>query len=512
MANNQINTNTNDPTLEREFNTYEEYLSTFVEGFMSQIFSSGIIDEIDIKKLQSYFANPDKYQNELEKIAQYFYIASAEVFQLFELVKILPTLNHKINVFDKNKNYEKNLSICNKFLYKIKHKTLTRDILMQEITAGTLVGMWLGEKKRFHPYIFDDLKYIFPAYRKNGDWIAVIDLEWFTSMKEDERKIQFENLKPYVTEAMYENFLTDKSNTDLKYIELPQERTFILRTHTTKRNQRLGINWSTTGLFDLIHKSKLKNMEKSVANKIINAIAVLTIGSSDNNGENSNLKLKPTIKKKIHNGVKAALEKNQSSGVTVVSVPDYASIDFPDMKSEALDPKKFESVNNDIQSSYGLSSAVLNGAGGNFASAKLNLETMYKRIAVLLEDIEQEVYGKLFNLILSSADSDNYVMEYDKQMPISGDKRLDALFKLHSEGFAVKHIVDSLDGIQFDDFINQSLYESEVMKLIEKIKPYQTSYTTNSNTNGRDAIDDSSLENENTIKSRTTDANNTPES
>jgi hypothetical protein len=498
--------------LELQLNSYDEYLSTYVEGFMSNLFSQGIIDSIDSKKIKKYLSNPDKYQKEIEKIVQYFYIANAELFQLFEMVKILPSLNYKINAFDKTTNYEKNLAICDKILFQVKHKTLTRDMLSQQITAGTLIGIWLGKKKNYYPYIFDDLKLVFPAYRKNGEWVAVVDLSWFEKMNEAERLSQFSNFEGIIDQAEYEKYQADKSNKLLKYIELPTDRTFVLRTHTTKRNQNLGVSWGTTGLFDITHKEKLKNMEKSVANKIINALAVLTIGSEQEK-DYSSLKLKSSVKKKVHSGVKEALEKNDSNGVTVIAIPEFAKLTFPDMNSDALDPDKFNSVNQDIQSAYGLSSALMNGSGSTFASAKLNLETLYKRIGVLLEEIERDVYGKLFNLILTNKDKDNYVMEYDKTMPISGEKRLESLHKLHSEGFSVKAIVDSLEGVHFEDYINQSVYEIDKMKLQEKIKPYLSSYTSSSSdsSSGRNEIETNDVESENTIKSKASNGNGNPD-
>lgn len=73
----------------------------------------------------------------------------------------------------------------------------------------------------------------------------------------------------------------------------------------------MGTSWVTPGLYDVLHKKKLKDVERSIANKIINAVAVLTIGTDKGNGEYTNMKLPKAVKQKIHGGVKTALEKNQ---------------------------------------------------------------------------------------------------------------------------------------------------------------------------------------------------------
>lgn len=494
---------------ERAVNDYMNYMNDFIDGFVTNLYSQGIVEEIDVEKLKKYFENPDNHQKEIENLAQYYYISSAEVHQMYVLIESLPTLNYKINLYDKTKNQDKYINLLNKLLYKVKHKTLTRDLLKQESTAGTLVGMWLGDKNKPYPYIFDNLNYIFPAYRRNGEWVVQMDLNWLKDMTEFNRNMQISNLNPYVTEQNYNNFI--KYGKDYQYIELPQDRTFVLRTGTLKRNQNLGNSWVTSGLYDVLHKKKLKDVERSIANKIINAIAVLTIGS-DKNPDETNSKLPKQIKRKIHAGVKAAMEKNQQQGVALVTIPNYASLTFPDFKTDGLNGDKFEHIDADIKSSYGLSGAVLNGSGTNFSSAKLNLEIFYKRIGVMLEEIEQEVYGKLFNLVLPKNQEDNFYMVYDKEAPLTLKEKIDVLMKLNDKGWSIKHVIDHIDGVNWESYLEQTLYETNELMLQDKIKPYASTYTMSKDSNnGRPRIDDNDVTNENTIRSKTTDGNSLPE-
>ncbi len=493
---------------QRALNTYSEYVSTFASGFITKLFSDGIINEVNANTLKKYFANPDEYQKEIENLAQYYYISSAEVHILYELIESLPTLNYKLDSYDKNKSTDRNYNLINKTLRKIKHKRLTRDLLKQNATAGTVVGMWLGDKNNIYPYIFDDLQHIFPAYRKNGEWVCLVDMGWFTTLSEPSRKLQFENLNPYVTEQDFQKYQSNRKK--YQYKELPQDRTFIINTGTLKRNQGLGTSWVTSGLYDVLHKKKLKDVERAIANKIINAVAVLTIGTDKMEGQYTNLKLNRTVKQKIHGGVKRALEKNQSDGVTVVTVPDFAKIEFPDVKADGLDGKKFETVNSDIQAAYGLSGAVLNGEGSNHASAKINLSILYKRISVMLENIEQEIYQKLINLILPKTQEDNFYMTYDKEEPLSLKEKIDILSKLNDKGWSVKHLIDNIEGIDFQAYLDQTLYETEELGLQEKIKPYLSSHTT-SNKDSVGAPEISDPDNENTIKSKTSGGNDLPD-
>lgn len=494
---------------QRMVNDYQDYVATYVNGFVSNLFSNDIVNEVEAETIKKYFSSPDKFQKEIEDLAQYFYISTAEVHQMYELIESLPTLNYKIDSFDKSKTNDRYISTLNKILHKVKHKRLTRDLMKQTTVSGSLVGIWLGDKNKPYPYIFDDLKYIFPSSRKNGEWVCVVDMSWFSTMTEFHRQTQLSNLSPYITNKQYEDYLDDTMNK--RYIELPQDRTFVLRTGTLKRNQGLGTSWVTPGLYDVLHKKKLKDVERSIANKIINAVAVLTVGHIGTNEklqDYANLKLPKAVKQKVHSGVKAALEKNNSNGVTVVTIPDFASLEFPDVKTDGLDGDKFEHINNDIQSGYGISGAILNGNSGNYSTAKLNLDTIYKRLGVLLEDIEQEVYQKLFNLVLPTNQSDNYYIVYDKETPLTLKEKLDVLIKLNDKGWSIKHVVDNLAGVSWESYLEQTLYETEDLKLQTKIKPYQSTYTMSDSNGGAPSVDDPT--NENTIQSKTIDGNNSP--
>ena len=478
---------------------YNEYLG----AFFTEIFSSGIIPDIDEKLLQTYLSNPDKYQKELENIGMYYYISNGDIFQLLNTVKTLPTLNYKINSVDESKQYDKNLSKCNAILKKTKHKTLTRDLLMQLITSGTLVGIWLDSGSDVYFYTFDDLKLCFPAFRRNGNFVAWVDLKGLESMSDVNRMIFCESLNPYITISMYEKYI-EKHDENHRYIELPQERTCVLRTNVLKRNQSMGIPWATQSLYAMSHKKKLKDLEKSVSNRIINSIAIVQLGNKENTAKDLN----PKAKKNVLSGVKSGLERSNTSGLSVVGLPDWASIDMLEIKNGdiALGEEKFKSTNDDISMSTGLSNSLFTGSGANYAISKLNLELIYDRISIELESIEQEVYDKVFNLILPKNAFGKYNMVYSKEMPLTNKEKIDLLFKLHnSEGFALKPVIDLIDDVTFEEYITQSIHELKDMGLQNKIKPYQSSFTTSgdgSDDNGRPNIEDGDLENESTIRNK----------
>ena len=481
----------------RQNNDYNDFTDTFIDNFSTDLFSSGVINEVTPEDLKKYFSNPDQNIEVLSNLTEYFYISTGEIHMLFELLEALPALNYRIESFDQPTNHDKYMATINKALHKVKHKTLTRDSLKQTGSDGTLTGVWLGGKNNLYPYIFDNPNYAFPAYRKNGEWVVQFDLGYLEEKYKDYgRNIFYANLSPYITKEKYDNFIKNRT-IESQYIEMPQDRTFVVNTHTLKRNQAMGTGWANSALFDVLHKRKLKNVEQTIANKIINGIAILTIGSDSNDGKYANLALSKEAKRKIQAGVKKALTKSQDGNVPIIGIPEFTKLEFPTIKTDGLDGKKFEHTNNDIDSSLGLSGAVTSGDGGNNASGKLHLNVFYKRIGVLLENIETDMYQKMINIVLPTKQKDNYYMVYDKSEPMTTKEKIDVLTKLNDKGWSIKAVVDQIDGINFEQYLEQTLFETEQLQLQERLSPYKSSSTISSkDSNGAPEKSDGDLTDE----------------
>lgn len=472
--------------LEKVHNSYDQVVDAFVEGFVMDLYNKDIIKRIDMKTLQEWFSNPDDNMDKINSLLTYYYIIDGSIFQLFDLIFTLPELNYKIITFNKDKQSKEDIKQIKLFIdKKIRHKELTRDLAIQLASKGTVIGTWLGKGKNIYFYTFDDLKYVYPYGRHKGEMIAVIDLEWLKDKSEDERDLIYKNLSPLITQQKYQKYENENDSVKkekLRYIALPTDKTLVARTHTLSRNQRLGIPFGTQALFDMQHKQKLKDLEIAIANKIIRALAVLKLNSKDQNDN----KVSATDKRKVFNSVKKALDQNnKDNGITVIGIPDWANFEFPELKNgdKALQPNKYESINNDLNMATGVSPVLTSGTGGNYSSASLNLSILYKKIGILLEQVEV-IYNQLINIVLGSERGDNYLFQYNTGEPLSNERKLETLYKLQSEGYAVKPLVDML-GIDYDDYIEESLYEIEELKLRDKIIPPKTSHTLSDDGNGR---------------------------
>lgn len=468
----------NKGTMERDLSP-EEYMSMMnTMMFSTDRYSGGVLKDVDEKDLQKWMANPDRYNGELQKYAFYQYITEGDIFSLFDLVRVLPNLNYNINTLTPSKTNIARLQTCRKYLTEINHKELTRDITSQLVSTGTVVGLWVGKensKTKECPYclLFDDLEYFFPGRRVRGKWTVWCDLSYF-STSSDYRMEVLDNLAPYITIEDYNNFL--EKGEEFRYVEFPIERSVCIRTHTIRRNQRFGIPWNTQAIYDIKHKQKLRNLEKVASNKVMNAVAVLTMGLKDSE-EATWKKLGKKLTKSTFDAVKKGLSENKEGEASVVGLPEWGKLEYPDTNvNEVLDPAKITSVNDDISNDIGVARGLTTGKDTTYAVAKLDLDIIFNKIGEILENIEYEVYNKFLKIILPTTIASNFVFEYEKTYPLNATEKMATLQYLATSGYSIKPLVE-LMGLDFQEFIDQSLYEIKELKLRDEIVPPLTSNT-----------------------------------
>lgn len=495
--------------LKRELSQYSDYVQDFNEGVIPTEIST-LSTTVTVEKIKTYLSNPEKNIDELSNLMMYYFISNGDIYQLYTIFRSLPSLNYKIKAFDNTyQKYEAHLSEINKYIVLSKYKELARDLISQASLDGGVVAMWCGQKKNPYLYIFEDMRYVFPRYRKNGDWSCVFDLAYLDEMQsEEERLNMLANLSPYITEGMYNQYKDNTQDKEKRYIELPIERTSYIRgSDYLRRNQRIATPLGTQALLDINHKETLKNLEKSISNRVIKNIGILTIGSDEK--DKSYLDIDPTTRRKLVAGVGKALKQNAStdtSQIPLATLPEFMKLDFQKVDGlDALKPEKFETITSDIAKDTGAGSGIITGDGSNYAGAKINLQMLYKRISIILEQID-DVFNKLIKIILPKSVANNFYFEFDKQEEISVEKQMDILMQLTSQGYSAKPVVDLMTNVTWDDYIETSRYDIEKLKLREWLMPPLSSYTQSSDSSSSD----SDANNENTQKSNQNGSNETP--
>ena len=496
--------------LELSLNTASEVYDTFVSGFVINEVSN--IKTLKSSTLQTWFSNIDDYLGEVKSLLTYYYIANPDVFQMYSLMMSLPSLDYKIVTYKKNKSYDNDVATLRRVLEKeIDYRNITRSMIIQLIHEGTLIASILGNSKNPYIHIFDDLDYCFPYGKYRGKMRAVIDLQMLDKMKDAERESMYENLKPLVTKSKYEKWKNESDSikkAEYRYIVLKEDTTLVARTNILYNNQRFGIPYGTQGLMDILHKEKMKNLEQSIADKVMRSISILKFKGLDENGN----KVSDANKSKVFNAVKSALNKSSKidNAVSVIALPDFADLrpaEIGDLE-KSLSPDKYQSINSDISSST-IGKALASGEGANYSSSQINLDMLYNKLKVVLEQIEP-IFDKLITFVLGESKGSNYKFVFDKRPALSKADLLQSLSKLQAQGFSIKYIVDEL-GLDFNDYISQSKHEIEDLKLREVIVPQKSTYTDSSkgeNQSGREKVD--VIDNDKTESTYTNDGNNTP--
>lgn len=471
----------------RSMNTYSEMAEDFYEGGVS-IDGAELDTEMTDKEIIEMLANIEDNREILSNFLLYNYISNGDVYQQFTAFKSLPKLEYKIGAFDNNvTQYQESINLINKVLFKVRYKEVLRDIISQSCLDGGVVCIWCGNGESVFPYIFESTEYVYPKYRRNGDWVCVLDLALLSEFKEDERLALFENLSPIVTEAMYNAYQNNTSDESKRYIELPQERTSYIRNgNQLTHGQRMSIPLGTQSLQSINHKKRLQNLEDVIASKASRNIAILKIGINENGKSFIDIPLQ--VRRNVTNGVGKALKQSSntsSNKIPLATLPEFCDLKLAEVDGlEGLGSDKFGQVESDLVNSSGLSNGLTKGTGSNNAGNLINLEYVYRRIAVILEQLDGFL-NKIIPLAISGTDADSLFIELDKDQPLDKKTRLETLFKLQSEGLSVKHVTDEL-GINYNDYIEQSIRENVDMKLKDLIMPFLSSYTLSSKEQGQD--------------------------
>ena len=491
----------NTKPLQHMDNAYEDYFNDFTMGWISESNGSSAFATITNDDIEKWLSNPNTYFTELTNLMKYLAISDSNIYQLYQILTSLPTLNYKVHTINvEKKTKDKDINLINNSLVKVRYKQLSRELLMQGNVDGTVVAIWLGTKNEPYLHIFSNLKYVFPAFRRKGEWVCVCDMSWFDEMQEFERMYIFEELSPYITQNDYDNY---KKNADeFQYKELDSKRTCVIRFNTMSKNQRLGIPSGTQVIKDIRHKQVLKELDESISANVIDKIPVLQIGSN----EKPNETIPKKVRRQIGSSVFKVLQGSKTEGkLGLITIPEYCNLSFLESDTDemdGLDEAKYQTVNNDISSGLGISSALLSGSG-NGSVVKYNLETLYRKIASQLDELDI-VFQKFLNLVLGT-NANNYVFEFEKDTPLSNKEKLEIFTKLHAEGFSVKAIIDMVSGIDFESYVKQSMIEQE-SNMYDVIKPPLTSYTATSSdltedtSGGREKIEEP--DNEETIRTQ----------
>lgn len=496
----------------------EEYLDNSKEwievagltDYITQYGSGSSLKDISLTDLYKYLQNPYSNIKEIQKASKYLTNKHGVIKEVLRSLKSLPTLDYVISwseVDDEKKlrNYERKV---NDFLRDIDVKLFVRDGLFEVGQMGTIVTC-LRNKKYVQFLELDDLRI---NRQRNGRWIVEYDLKTIQKIKNTNEKLAvIESLPDEVSIAKY-NLYANKGE-DYRYVELKDADVINIDGN---RNMPYGLPLTMGSWSALLQKEIIDQVERSVADRLLKTIVILSAGHLDKEGTKPVPKevitayfneVSKLFKKK--NGSNTFSSDDGTSGTGTIALPHFFKLDTLEVNTDLFKKELYDKIDNSIYSNLGISPAVLWGGGGNnFSSATLNSQKFFRYIHTLLEKFEV-IINRYIKQILPKSVSCNFV--FAKSTILNHEKYIDKYKDLYMQTGTSKFWFESLTGLPYEDVIRQAEYERKVLKTENIIYPASNAYTqsgNNSNKGGAPTVDNPT--NENTIKSKSSGGNNNP--
>lgn len=393
-----------------------------------------------------------------------------------------------------------------KFIKNIKIKKLARDTIFTVVQEGTCV--WYNRGNKYIQFLDSDQYEI--QYMVNGKWQVLYNLQYLDQFKTGSGlEEQISAAPDEVTLAAYNAYKKDSSK---QYIPLDINKTQVFKFRGA-RNEPYSFPYCIPALSSIIHRDLLEKTEKSLADRIINQIIIQKIGTMPSQDGKSQLPVPKDAVEQYHDNLKNLHQKRgrNSDDITTtatLTVPSFVSIEELKINMNTFNKDVWERIDRDIYKKLGFSMS-LNMGGGNgqsFGSSTINVEKIFSIIFFLLEDIEEAI-----NEYLESITGNNITAKIwlGRQTILDKDTAFKQAESLYLKGKgSLKDWVES-SGRSFDHWLQQVIYENEVLKLDERLKVHQTSFTSTGDDN-QGGRPESKSGNENTDKSKGNGGNDTP--
>ncbi|MGD6876783.1 hypothetical protein [Bacillus infantis] len=492
-----------------EVNDYSEWIEVAgMTDYITQYGSGSSLNDIKLTDLYRYLQNPYSHIKEIQRSSKYLTNKNGVVKEVLRTFKSLPTLDYVLSwsTVDDEKKLKKYERKVHDFLKEIEIKSFVRDGFYEVGEMGTVVTC-LRNKKYVQFLELEDLRI---NRQRNGKWVVEYDLKSLENIKQLSDKLAIiESLPDEVTIAKY-NLFKSKGE-DYRYIELSNCDVIPADSH---RNYPYGLPITIGGWASILQKEIINRVERSVADRLIKQVLILSAGTLDKAGE------KPVPKEVISayfKEVSALMQKkegmnqrtNESSGTGTIALPHFLKLEALKVDTEMFKKELYSKIENDIFMNIGISPALIYGGGesGNFSAATLNSQKFFRYIFTLLEKFEILI-NRYIKQILPNTVSCEFV--FSKTTMLDRDKHIDQLKDLYMQTGAAKFWLEAVTGLPYENVISQIEYEKKVLKTDKILSPPANAYTQSGKdkNNGRPTDDNSN--NENTIKSKSSGGNFSP--
>lgn len=518
-------------------NNYE-FSSCISRNAMSMedlLFSCGLYNYFSKSTIDSVINDPITYHEEAIRLSDTVYTKNGIVSNSIDYMTALPCLDRVITINSKRSatKVKKNKELMQATLKTIDDKLFIRDALHTEMREGIAFYYFDVRKsinnidKPMSDYEVENIveineiginarivtlpwQYTKIVGKKNGRYVLFFNLRYFDDFTGE----KLENkLKKYPTEIADWYNKKRKGIINYNWIPLDPDKT-MCRKIKCKDSEPWGRSLIVAALEDVLYKDYYTDTKRNVLDEINNKIIYETFPEGKDKGTCA---LSKKQQEDQHNTVKqAVMTKNSKGGTSFFSVAAGTKLDSIDIDLDIFDSKNESDLNNNISLDLGICASLIGAMStGNFASGQSNLEMITAQLYTWVYEWQNELNYVINKNIIK--DNNNRVEIY--YFPTSFVNRktfFDQMKTLYSEASGSLTFLVASAGIDPDVYFN--ILDQEIDDgIYQKYLPHMTSYTLSSkeetqiesqDKGGRPSVDNPT--NENTIKSKSNNANDLP--
>jgi hypothetical protein len=425
----------------------------------------------------------------LRTISNYFFNVSGEYRRILQYFSSILTFDYLVipRTYDDSIDYQKPLEKVLRYTDNANIKETSRFITFITLLDGVFFGY---ERNMNENVVIQQLPYEYcrSKFKVNNNHAIEFNLRFFDQYKDPEQKIEVFSAFP---DEFFEAYLDYKKGNSTEWVLLNPN---FARCHKITDNMT---PFFSTVFPELINLNEYKELDKSKDKMDLYRLIVQKLPLDKNNGL-------PLLKleegQALHSNAKRMISQE---GIDVITTPlDVESINLQEKGQTLRD--NIERANNGVYNTAGSSKILFNsGADGGSIGLSNSIKVDESLLFELL-DQNKLWYENRFTLI--NKDKKVYYEILFPPITIFNRKEMYDIYKDAATLGYSKLMPLTAMGIKQTTFMSLLKFENDYLKLLDKMKPLQTSYTSQDNGVGAPKKEDTKLTDKG-LKTRNTDAN-----
>ena len=501
--------------------------SSLIGNSSINIFGTSLSSIFSPESVREMIQEPMKNNKVLRDLSRVVYNANGIVANTIDKMVSLPTLDKVVVPYgESKKKKKKNQALVQSVLESLRDRELVRDCMQNALIDG--IGFYYVEVKErkikdkgtlsdrevesiaeINESVRASAISLQPEYTKiiglkNSSPVLAFDLSYFDAGSGEESAESKLRKFPEEIRKAYATYSTNKTKN--KWLVLNNDHTICVKFRG-KKSEPWGRPLALAALIDIYFADYFTDTKSRVLDEVNNKIVYQTFPVGKEQGTSA---LSTKQQSEQHEAVKTGVtQKNNRGGISFFSVAAGTKIDEIKINIDLLDEKNERNLRSNISTSLGFAEALLSGSGDtSFSSLAENLKLVTATIFKMIDEIAAELNKVINACILRDSEHPVNVV----YLPITHANRKEFVGfakEMYMQGKGSISLWAAAVGVPADAFF--SLLDHEVEEDVEDKYPvHKTSNTLSADDqkNGRPTND--SPTNENTVKSKTNNANGSP--